>query len=83
MHTSTNSDSGPSTAPQHARQEETTGRGKKVANSQAYPVIRNWSGKACGVLLFWAATVLALSAQTFTTLASFDGGAGTVRRNTA
>jgi uncharacterized repeat protein (TIGR03803 family) len=75
MHTPTNSDSGPSTAAEHARREETTGRGKflKVANSQAYRVIRNWSGKACGVLLFWAATVLALSAQTFTTLVSFDG----------
>jgi uncharacterized repeat protein (TIGR03803 family) len=33
----------------------------------------NWSMKACGTLFLWAATAVALPAQTFTTLHSFDG----------
>jgi uncharacterized repeat protein (TIGR03803 family) len=32
----------------------------------------NWITKACGVFLLWAAAVTALSAQTFTSLFSFD-----------
>ena len=32
----------------------------------------NWMTKACGVFLLWAAAAIALSAQTLTTLASFD-----------
>jgi uncharacterized repeat protein (TIGR03803 family) len=36
----------------------------------------NWVTKACGVFLFWATAALALPAQTFTTLADFDGTDG-------
>jgi hypothetical protein len=34
----------------------------------------NWVS-ACGVSLLWAATAVALAAQTFTTLHNFDGTA--------
>jgi uncharacterized repeat protein (TIGR03803 family) len=37
----------------------------------------NWSIRACGVLLLWAAPAIALPAQTFTTLHNFDGTDGT------
>lgn len=37
---------------------------------------RNWWLSACGMLLLWAASAIALSAQTFTTLHSFDGTDG-------
>jgi uncharacterized repeat protein (TIGR03803 family) len=36
----------------------------------------NWMTKACGVFLLWAAAAVALSAQTFTSLLSFDGTNG-------
>jgi uncharacterized repeat protein (TIGR03803 family) len=36
----------------------------------------NWMTKACGVFLLWAATAVALPAQTLTTLYSFDGTDG-------
>ena len=36
----------------------------------------NWVTKACGVFLLWAAAAVALPAQTFTTLHSFDGTDG-------
>jgi uncharacterized repeat protein (TIGR03803 family) len=32
----------------------------------------NWGMRACGIFLFWATTAVALPAQTFTTLHSFD-----------
>jgi uncharacterized repeat protein (TIGR03803 family) len=35
-----------------------------------------WCTKACGIFLLWAATAVALSAQTFTTLHNFDGADG-------
>jgi uncharacterized repeat protein (TIGR03803 family) len=36
----------------------------------------NWALKACGVFLLWAVAAVALSAQTFTTLLSFDNADG-------
>jgi uncharacterized repeat protein (TIGR03803 family) len=36
----------------------------------------NWGIRACGISLLWAAAAVALPAQTFTTLASFDGTDG-------
>jgi uncharacterized repeat protein (TIGR03803 family) len=36
----------------------------------------NWMAKACGVLLLWATGAVALPAQTFTTLYSFNGTVG-------
>ena len=36
----------------------------------------NWSIRACGIFLLWAATAVALPAQTFTTLYSFNGTDG-------
>ena len=36
----------------------------------------NWAMKACGIFLLWAATAIALPAQTFTSLHSFDGTDG-------
>jgi uncharacterized repeat protein (TIGR03803 family) len=36
----------------------------------------NWIAKACGIFLLWATAALVTSAQTFTTLASFDGANG-------
>jgi uncharacterized repeat protein (TIGR03803 family) len=36
----------------------------------------NWMTKACGVFLLWAMAAIALPAQTFTVLHSFDGPAG-------
>jgi uncharacterized repeat protein (TIGR03803 family) len=36
----------------------------------------NWGVRACGVLLLWATTAVALPAQTFTSLHSFDGTDG-------
>jgi uncharacterized repeat protein (TIGR03803 family) len=36
----------------------------------------NWVAKACGVFLLWAAAAVALPAQTFTSLFSFDGTDG-------
>jgi|HubBroStandDraft_1064217.scaffolds.fasta_scaffold105028_2 uncharacterized repeat protein (TIGR03803 family) len=36
----------------------------------------NWMTKACGVFLLWAAAAVALPAQTFTTLHTFDGTDG-------
>ena len=36
----------------------------------------NWSMKACGIFLLWVMTAIALPAQTFTTLHSFDGTHG-------
>ena len=38
----------------------------------------NWSIKACGIFLFWAATAAGLPAQTFTTLHSFNGKDGSL-----
>jgi uncharacterized repeat protein (TIGR03803 family) len=38
----------------------------------------NWSMKACGVILLWAAAAAALPAQTFTTLVNFDTATGAV-----
>jgi hypothetical protein len=36
----------------------------------------NWAIKACGVFLLWAAAAVALPAQTFTSLHSFDSTDG-------
>jgi uncharacterized repeat protein (TIGR03803 family) len=36
----------------------------------------NWGMRVCGILLFWAGAGVALPAQTFTTLHSFDGTDG-------
>jgi uncharacterized repeat protein (TIGR03803 family) len=36
----------------------------------------HWGMRACGIFVFWAASAVALPAQTFTTLHSFDGTDG-------
>jgi uncharacterized repeat protein (TIGR03803 family) len=33
----------------------------------------NWPTKACGIILLWTATAIALPAQTFTTIHVFEG----------
>jgi uncharacterized repeat protein (TIGR03803 family) len=38
----------------------------------------NWSIKACSIFLLWAATAVALPAQTFTALHSFEGTDGSL-----
>jgi uncharacterized repeat protein (TIGR03803 family) len=38
----------------------------------------NWGIRTCSILLLWAATAVALPAQTFTTLFSFDGTDGSL-----
>jgi uncharacterized repeat protein (TIGR03803 family) len=51
---------------------------KETATRKSPPAIsaRKLAGRACGVLLLWAATAIVLPAQTFTLLHSFDGTDG-------